>query len=248
MLSVFAGGRTVTQAGADRRARQAVPEVPARPKQLFADWPNEAFIYTGYSSPGREQIFDIGKRLNEPFHDRLFFAGEHTQLDHFGYMEGAIRSGERAAGQIIDAVCGRRQAGRRCGWPAGNMIARTSSAPTTGCWCRTRWPIPNRWICAIDVYENNPAWVAAAAAYRLTGRGTGVLIGSPVLLTAAHNVVDRAAAWASAWDAWRQRRTRLGRPAVKTSERPAVHRRPGRPAGRPDAANVPFQMREDYAC
>ena len=40
----------------------------------------------------------VGEKLNKPFHDRLFFAGEHTQMDFFGYMEGALRSGERAAG------------------------------------------------------------------------------------------------------------------------------------------------------
>ncbi|WP_182880918.1 FAD-dependent oxidoreductase [Microbispora sp. H10949] len=31
-------------------------------------------------------------------------AGEHTQMDHFGYMEGAIRSGEWAARLLLDQL------------------------------------------------------------------------------------------------------------------------------------------------
>jgi monoamine oxidase len=72
----------------------------------FSDWPNEPFIMTGYASPRKGQIFTTGKKLSEPFHDRLFFAGEHTQMDFFGYMEGALRSGERAAETLIKLSCG----------------------------------------------------------------------------------------------------------------------------------------------
>ncbi len=71
----------------------------------MVDWSRQPFIRTGYSSPRVGQVFTIGKELNEPFGGRLFFAGEHTQLDHFGYMEGAIRSGERAARQVLDQAC-----------------------------------------------------------------------------------------------------------------------------------------------
>ena len=71
----------------------------------LVDWSKQSFIQTGYSSPRVGQVFTIGKELNEPFEGRLFFAGEHTQMDHFGYMEGAIRSGERAARMLLDHAC-----------------------------------------------------------------------------------------------------------------------------------------------
>ena len=73
---------------------------------LFADWPNERFIKTGYVSPKINQILEIGEKLSKPFHDRLFFAGEHTRMDFFGYMEGALRSGERAANTLMLKACG----------------------------------------------------------------------------------------------------------------------------------------------
>jgi monoamine oxidase len=58
-------------------------------KTLFSNWPNKPFIMTGYVSPRIGEIFTIGKKLSEPFHDRLFFAGEHTQMAFFGYMRCA---------------------------------------------------------------------------------------------------------------------------------------------------------------
>ena len=52
------------------------------------------------------EILRVGEKLSKPFHDRLFFAGEHTQMDFFGYMEGALRSGERAADTLMLKACG----------------------------------------------------------------------------------------------------------------------------------------------
>ncbi len=115
VLSVFTGARTPTEAeyrrGLDnlfpamrgRRGSGYLAHLQGRP--LHVDWSRQPFIRTGYSSPRVGQVFTIGRELNQPFPGRLFFAGEHTQLDHFGYMEGAIRSGERAARQVLDALC-----------------------------------------------------------------------------------------------------------------------------------------------
>jgi monoamine oxidase len=114
VLSVFTGARTPS--AADYRAALAdlYPADPGRNgsgyaanllKTLHVDWSRQPFIRTGYSSPRVGQVFTIGKELNEPFQGRLFFAGEHTRMDHFGYMEGAIRSGERAARMLLDQVC-----------------------------------------------------------------------------------------------------------------------------------------------
>jgi monoamine oxidase len=76
-------------------------------KTCYANWPEEGFIKTGYASPRLGEIFGKGEKLNQPFHDLLFFAGEHTRMDLFGYMEGALRSGERAAKLLMRHSCGR---------------------------------------------------------------------------------------------------------------------------------------------
>jgi monoamine oxidase len=67
-------------------------------------WPQEPWIKTGYSFPGLRQVCEVVKPLNEPFKDRLFFAGEHTCAGFWGYMEGALQSGWLAAERINQAV------------------------------------------------------------------------------------------------------------------------------------------------
>ncbi len=79
---------------------------PAKPKILFANWPETPFIRTGYASPAKGQVTTIGRRLAQPYQGRMVFAGEHTHMAFFGYMEGALRSGERAATIIEGLVCG----------------------------------------------------------------------------------------------------------------------------------------------
>jgi monoamine oxidase/subtilisin family serine protease len=78
-------------------------------KELFSNWHAVPFIRTGYASPRLGQIFNIGRKLNEPFRPlrgRLFFAGEHTDMAFFGYMEGALRSGDLAAKRVMEHWCG----------------------------------------------------------------------------------------------------------------------------------------------
>jgi monoamine oxidase len=110
VLSVYTGARAPSaddyKKGLDRLYPGYLANLKTRPKPIRADWSRQPFIETGLTSPQLGQVFTTGKQLNEPFLDRLFFAGEHTQMDHFGYMEGAIRSGERAARLLIDQTCG----------------------------------------------------------------------------------------------------------------------------------------------
>jgi monoamine oxidase len=73
---------------------------------LYSDWPNEPFIRTGYWTPKPNgEIFKVGPKLNIAFHKRLYFAGEHTHVSFFGYMEGALRSGIRAANLLMRESC-----------------------------------------------------------------------------------------------------------------------------------------------
>jgi hypothetical protein len=114
VLSVFTGARIPTVADYKKGLSLLYPPNPRvrdsgylhnLKSSMLVDWSRQPFIRTGYSSPRTGQVFTISKELTEPFQGRLFFAGEHTQIDHFGYMEGAIRSGERAARQVLDQAC-----------------------------------------------------------------------------------------------------------------------------------------------
>jgi len=46
---------------------------------------------------------DVGKALREPF-ESIHFVGTETSFEWKGYMEGAVRSGERGATEVIEAL------------------------------------------------------------------------------------------------------------------------------------------------
>jgi monoamine oxidase len=116
VLSVFAG--PVSPSGGAPKREDFERELPRlypgyndnlikrRGNPLLSDWPHVPFIKAGYWSPRPKDIWKVGEKLTMPYHDRLFFAGEHTQMDFFGYMEGALRSGERAAETLMLQACG----------------------------------------------------------------------------------------------------------------------------------------------
>ena len=62
-------------------------------------WPEIEFTMTGYSCPRPGEVCTKAKALQEPF-GPIHFAGEHTCMAFFGYMEGALQSGLRAAQRI----------------------------------------------------------------------------------------------------------------------------------------------------
>ena len=108
VLNVFAGGKIPSQADMEKGLDGILPGYDKhvnKSNRRLVNWPTEPFIKTGYSSPGLGQIFSVGQKLNEPLAGRLCFAGEHTSMGHFGYMEGALQSGERAAQQILALAC-----------------------------------------------------------------------------------------------------------------------------------------------
>jgi monoamine oxidase len=104
-LSVFSGGQYA----------QPEPSYPPGLLELFpgyapintryVDWPSRPYVLTGYSVPAPNQVTTIGRNLASPFCGRVFFAGEQTNLGFFGYMEGALQSGARAARDIVGLVC-----------------------------------------------------------------------------------------------------------------------------------------------
>jgi monoamine oxidase len=114
VLSVFAGpilpgpkdSRPPSRTEIEKGLQQLYPSYARNLKKtLFTDWPNEPYIKTGYAAPKIGQIFTVHSQLNDPFKDRLFFAGEHTHMGFFGYMEGALLSGDRTAKNVINQMC-----------------------------------------------------------------------------------------------------------------------------------------------
>ena len=75
-----------------------------RPRELLErSWADEEYsggCYTGYFPPGVWTSF--GQALREPV-GRLHWAGTETATVWTSYMEGAVRSGERAADEILAA-------------------------------------------------------------------------------------------------------------------------------------------------
>jgi monoamine oxidase len=136
VLSVFAGPVSTRRPGRAPAREEFEPElsrlyrgykgnlIKRKDNPLFANWPAEPFIKTGYWTPRPGDIWKVGEKLTKPYHDRLFFAGEHTQMDFFGYMEGALRSGERAAETAMLSACGLKEP------DSASLVAR--AAPIRG--------------------------------------------------------------------------------------------------------------------
>jgi monoamine oxidase len=65
------------------------------------DWQHDGFAMGAYSYAPAGAV-DASERMTEPVEQTLFFAGEHTDTTgHWGTVHGAIRSGMRAAVQIL---------------------------------------------------------------------------------------------------------------------------------------------------
>jgi monoamine oxidase len=114
-LAVFAGGSIPDDKTVERGLTQLYKE-PYKKNLIGSrirwDWSEKAYIKTGYAAPKKGQVLTIGERLNRPFEDRLFYAGEHVAMDSFGYMEGALQSGRRAAQAIMQDACRRARSPR----------------------------------------------------------------------------------------------------------------------------------------
>lgn len=70
----------------------------------FIAWPRDEWTRGGYACPAPGEVCTAGKSLSEPFHERMFFAGEHTCPAYYGYMEGALQSGKTVASAILNLI------------------------------------------------------------------------------------------------------------------------------------------------
>jgi monoamine oxidase len=110
-LSVFAGGPWAAQALAAPDKQQyftagltgMYPNYPANADGagVFIDWPDDPWTGCGYSCAAPAQVTTAGPLLAQLYAGRLAFAGEHTVMAMFGYMEGALESGLIAAYRIM---------------------------------------------------------------------------------------------------------------------------------------------------
>ncbi len=77
------------------------------------DWSGDEFALGSYSYVGVGGV-NASRVMTEPVEDTLFFAGEHTDLTgHWGTVHGAMRSGLRAAEQVLGSA---RRNGAALAW------------------------------------------------------------------------------------------------------------------------------------
>jgi monoamine oxidase len=93
-LGVADGPQTWAASLADLR-----PDLDLDADRAFVStWDDDPWIQAAYSVWVEEDVSSVLARR----HGRLAFAGEHTAGEWHGLMEGALRSGSRAAGQLLD--------------------------------------------------------------------------------------------------------------------------------------------------
>lgn len=113
LIAFSAGGLGLATAGLDEsaRIRQAVRDVEtvwpgsagAFSAGVSAAWSDEPYSRGCYVAPAPGQALTLAEESWRPF-DRVHFAGDHTDKRFPGYMEGAVRSGRRAAREIAGRV------------------------------------------------------------------------------------------------------------------------------------------------
>jgi len=111
-LTVFAGGPLVPASDPVRHFQDGLAKLYPGYKakaDRYVDWSRTSWIETGYACPRVGQVTTVAKFLSAPHAKRLYFAGEHTCMAYFGYMEGALQSGARAAKGILAACMKERE-------------------------------------------------------------------------------------------------------------------------------------------
>lgn len=103
-LSVYSGGTFIRDRSSYPTQLASIFPGYAPVDERFVDWPNTPGVLTGYSVPAPGEVTTVGQALAEP-HGRMYLAGEQTWMPFFGYMEGALQSGARAAREIIRLEC-----------------------------------------------------------------------------------------------------------------------------------------------
>jgi len=67
-------------------------------------WHRDEFARGSYAAPPVNMDPLTASYIAEPLNDRVFFAGEATSTDRFGYVDGAFDTGRREA-ERIEKLC-----------------------------------------------------------------------------------------------------------------------------------------------
>ncbi|WP_350350395.1 FAD-dependent oxidoreductase [Microbacterium sp. A8/3-1] len=111
------------------REPQPQPGVPEPSARLRSSWTTDPFAYGAVSFTPVGVLAETRSQLARPVVDRVFFAGEATDVDEPGTMRGAIRSGARAADEVEDlAEAGERIAVIGAGLAGATVAARLAAA------------------------------------------------------------------------------------------------------------------------
>jgi monoamine oxidase len=107
VLNCFAGSTRVLKIldidnGQDtwfERVQKLHPDLTLKPENaLLSTWDDDPWVHAAYSTRTPTGTHNAAT-LQEPV-GPLHFAGEHTAAEHFALMEGAVRSGQRAASEL----------------------------------------------------------------------------------------------------------------------------------------------------
>jgi monoamine oxidase len=85
-----------------RRISDLAPELRPDGTAVMKVWADDALARGAYSAWDHPSL--ARRPLFERPHGAVAFAGEHTAGDHSGTMEGALRSGRRAAEQVLELL------------------------------------------------------------------------------------------------------------------------------------------------
>lgn len=124
ILTNFLGGVDGVKAVADSNLKRMLGDLNKLWKgiedlhdgnSVMQHWPSAPLARGSYSSPKVGQYTSLfGCEGETELNGKLIFAGEHTSPDWWGYMNGAIQSGERAAKEVLGEKVSMRP--MRRGW------------------------------------------------------------------------------------------------------------------------------------
>jgi len=111
-LTVFAGGQYAERVGKSDPKKYFAdgiekllpgardPKKGLLPQHQYVDWPKAQYIETGYSAPAVGEVTGLQQEMHKVIGGRIFLAGEHVSPPYFGFMEGALQSGIKAAERL----------------------------------------------------------------------------------------------------------------------------------------------------
>ncbi len=115
ILVDYTGGRIGASFGSgtpEQRARRFLMQIEPVLPGITAEWNGRATVdfWTGYPwTLGSYSYWKVGQYTRFSGIERVpegnaFFCGEHTSIDFQGYLNGAVETGERAAGEVLDSL------------------------------------------------------------------------------------------------------------------------------------------------